>query len=105
MSVLQRGFESRLLPLIELTRFDDNPKNWPDFIQSFKEQVYCKISLSDTFRMNFLLILFDGKVKILVTAVDKNGIFHTSALKSLEWDFGNTYAVAYLKLRKILDFP
>ena len=33
MSVLQRGFESRLLPLIELTRFDDNPKNWSDFIQ------------------------------------------------------------------------
>ena len=55
--------------------------------------------------MNLLLLLFDGKVKILVTAVDKNGIFHTSALKSLEWDFGNTYAVAYLKLRKILDFP
>ena len=105
MSVLQRGFESRLLPSIELTRFDDNPKNWPDFIQSFKEQVYCKISLSDTFRMNLLLILFHGKVKLLVTAVGKNEIFDISALKSLKWEFGNTYAVAYLKLRKILDFP
>ena len=54
--------------------------------------------------MNLLLLLFDGKVKVLVTAVDKNGIFHTSALKSLKWVSGNTYAVAYLKLKKIFDF-
>ena len=55
--------------------------------------------------MNLLLILFDGKVKLLVTAVGKNEIFHISVLKSFKWKFGNTYAVAYLKLRKTLDFP
>ena len=55
--------------------------------------------------MNLLLILFHGKVKLLVTAVGKNEIFDISALKSLKWEFGNTYTVAYLKLRKILDFP
>ena len=49
MSVLQRDFESRLLPSNELTRFSDNPKNCPDFIQCFKEQVYCKNSFSGKF--------------------------------------------------------
>ena len=91
--------------LIELTRFDGNPKNWPDFIQCFKEQVYCKLSFTDAFRMNLLLSLLDNEAKNLVTAIGKNGIFYASALKSLKKEFGNPYAVAHLKLKEILDLP
>ena len=98
-SVLQRELESRLLPSIELTRFDGNPKHGPGFIQCFKEQVHCENSLSDTFCMNLLVSLLDREAKRLVTAIGKNRIFYTSASKSLIRELGNPFAVCTPKIK------
>ena len=104
-SVLQRDFETRLLPPVELTRFKDNPSNWPNFIQCFKEQVHDKKSFTDNFRMSMLLSLLDGEAKQIVLSIGSNGIFYASCLKALKQEFGNPYVVAHLKLREILDRP
>ena len=74
-SVLQRDFETRLLLPADLTLSKDNPIDWPDFIQCFKEQVHNKKSFTDSFRMNLIVSLLDGEAKQIVSAIGSNGIF------------------------------
>ena len=48
---LQQELETSYLPPIDLIPFDDNPLNWPEFIQNFKESIHLKNSFSDSIRM------------------------------------------------------
>ena len=73
--LLQREFETRDLPAINLRRFDGDSKQWPNFIQNFKHRVQNKISFSDSVRMDCLLSALDGEAKIAVSAIGQDGLF------------------------------
>ena len=103
--LLQREFETRDLPAINLMRFDGGSKQWPNFIQNFKHRVHNKISFSDSVRMDRLLSVLDGKAKRAVSAIGQDGIFYGSALKLLKREFGNPLMVSYLKLKEVLELP
>ena len=103
--LLQREFETRDLPAINLMRFDGYSKQWSNFIQNFKHRVHNKISFSDSVRMDRLLSVLDGEAKRVVSAVGQDGIFYASALKFLKREFGNPLMVSYLKLKEVLELP
>ena len=103
--LLQREFETRDLPAINLMRFDGDSKQWPNFIQIFKHRVHNKISFSDSVRIYRLLSVLDGEAKRVVSAVGQDGIFYASALKFLKREFGNPLMVSYLKLKEVLELP
>ena len=92
MLLLQREFETRDLPAINLMRFDGNSKQWPDFIQNFKHRVQNKISFrtylgfSDSVRMDRLLSVLDGEAKRAESAIGQDGLFYASALKLIKWN-------------------
>ena len=77
--LLQREFETRDLPAINLMRFDGDSKQWPNFDQNFKHRVHNKISFSDSVRMDRLLSVLDGEAKRAVSAVGQNRLFYASA--------------------------
>ena len=103
MVLLERDLESFNLPLMKLLRFNGNPSHWPEFIQCFKERVYIKKAFSDSVRMERLLSVLDGEAKRVVSAIGRNGLFYATALKALKREFGNPYAVSFLKLKIFLD--
>ena len=103
MALLERDLESFNLPLMKLLRFNGNPSHWPEFIQCFKERVYMKKAFSDSVRMERLLSVLDGEAKRVVSAIGRNGLFYATALKALKREFGNPYAVSFLKLKAVLD--
>ena len=103
MALLERDLESFNLPLMKLLRFNGNPSHWPEFIQCFKERVYMKKAFSDSVRMERLLSVLDGEAKRVVSAIGRNGLFYATALKALKREFGNPYAVSFLKLKTVLD--
>ena len=82
--LLQREFETRDLPAINLMRFDGDSKQWPNFIQNFKHRVHNKISFSDSVRMDRLLSVLDGEAKRAISAVWQDGLFYAGALKLLK---------------------
>ena len=103
MALLEQDLESRNLPPMELLRFNGNPSYWPEFIQCFKERVHMKRTFSDSLRMERLLSVLDGDAKRVVSAIGRNGLFYATALKALKREFGNPYAVSYLKLKAVLE--
>ena len=103
--LLQREFETRDLPAINLMRFDGDSKQWPNFIQNFKHRVHNKISFSDSVRMDRLLSVLDGEAKRAVSAIGQDRLFYASALKLLKREFGNPLMVSYLKLKEVLELP
>ena len=44
---LQQEYEMRHLPAIELIRFDGSPEKWPEFIDSFYQNIHSKITFSN----------------------------------------------------------
>ena len=68
--LLQRKFETRDLPAINLKRFDGDSKQWSNFDQNFKQRVHNKISFSDSVRMDCLLS---------VSEIGQNGLFYASS--------------------------
>ena len=103
--LLQREFETRDLPAINLMRFDGYSKQWSNFIQNFKHRVHNKISFSDSVRMDRLLSVLDGEAKRAVSVIGQDGLFYASALKLLKRQFGNPLMVSYLKLMEVLELP
>ena len=77
--LLQREFETRDLPAINLMRFDGDSKQWPNFDQNFKHRVHNKIGFSDSVRMDRLLSELDGEAKRAVSEIGQNGLFYASA--------------------------
>ena len=61
--LLQLKYKSKCLPVMELFRFDGDPRKWPDFIQNFKDRVLDKRSFTDDIRMERLLSVLDGEAK------------------------------------------
>ena len=53
--LLQREFQTRDLPAINLMRFDGDSKQWANFIQNFKHRVHNKIGFNNSVRMDRLL--------------------------------------------------
>ena len=53
--------------------------------------------------MERLLGVLDGDTKRVVLAIVRNGLFYATALKALKREFGNLYAVSFLKLKAVLD--
>ena len=53
--------------------------------------------------MERLLGVLDGDTKRVVLAIGRNGLFYATALKALKREFGNLYAVSFLKLKAVLD--
>ena len=88
---------------MKLLRFNGNPSHWPGFIHCFKERVHMKRTFSDSLRMERLLNVLDGDVKQVVSGIGRNGLFYATALKALKREFGNPYAVSFLKLKAVLD--
>ena len=82
--LLEREFETRNLPAINLMDFDGDSKQWPNFIQNIKHRVHDKISLSDSVCMDRLLSVLGGEAKRAVSAVWQDGLFYASALKLLK---------------------
>ena len=103
MALLERNLDSLNLPPMELLRFNGNPGHWSGFIQCFKERVHMKRTFSDSLRMESLLSVLDGDAKRVVPAIGRNGLFYATALKALKREFGNPYAVSFLKLKAVLD--
>ena len=53
--------------------------------------------------MERLLSVLDGDTKRVVSAISRNGLVYATASKALKREFGNPYAVCFLKLRAVLD--
>ena len=104
-SALRYEFESKTLPIIELTKFNGDSARWPEFIENFSRRVHYKLSFTDNDRMERLLSVLTGEAKKGVESIGTSGIFYATALKSLKRDFGNTTVVTYSKLKNLLDKP
>ena len=103
--LLQLKYKSKCLPVMELFRFDGDPRKWPDFIQNFKDRVLDKRSFTDDIRMERLLSVLDGEAKQTVISIGRNGLFCATAIKTLKINFGNPMVVSFLKLKSVLDVP
>ena len=94
----------RHLPAIELIRFDGSPARWPEFIDSFPQNIHSKVTFTDNIRMR-LISLLDGDAKKAVQSIGSNGLFYASALKSLKSNFGNPLLVATFRMKTLFDKP
>ena len=103
MALLERDLESRNLSPMELLSFNGNPSHWPEFILCFKGRVHMERTFSDNLRMECLSSVLDSDAKRVVSAIGRNGLFYATALKALKREFGNLYAVSFLKLKAVLD--
>ena len=97
--VLQREFESRNLPPIELKRFDGNLELWPEFI----ERVHRMASSDNNLKMDRLLSVLDGDTKCSIQLIRSNGIFYATALKPLKCDYGNPIIVSHVRVKSLLN--
>ena len=52
-----------------------------------------------------LISVLDGEVKRVIAAIDSNGIFYATALKTLRKNFGDPLLVAHLKIKAVFDRP
>ena len=50
-----------------------------------------------------MFVKCNGDAKWVVSAIGRNGLFYATALKALKREFGNPYAVSFLKLKAVLD--
>ena len=71
---LQQEYERRHLPAIELIRFDGSPAKWPEFIDSFRQNIHSKVTFTDNIRMMRLISLLDGDAKKAVWSIGSNGL-------------------------------
>ena len=55
--------------------------------------------------MERLLSVLDGEAKQTVISIDRNNLFFTTGMKTLESNFGNPMVVSFLKLKSVLDLP
>ena len=94
----------RHLPAIELIRFDGSPARWPEFIDSFHQNIHSKVTFTDNIRMR-LISLLDGDAKKAVQSIGSNKLFYASALKSLKSNFGNPLLVATFRMKTLFDKP
>ena len=94
----------RHLPAIELIRFDGSPARWPEFIDSFPQNIHSKVTFTDNIRMR-LISLLDGDAKKAVQSIGSNKLFYASALKSLKSNFGNPLLVATFRMKTLFDKP
>ena len=104
-AALRYEFESKTLPIIELTKFNGDSAKWPEFIENFSRRVHFKLSFTDNDRMERLLSVLTGEAKKGVECIGTSGIFYATALKSLKRDFGNVTVVTHAKLKVLLDKP
>ena len=104
-AALRYEFESKTLPVVELTKFNGDSSKWPEFIENFSRRIHFKLSFTDNDRMERLLSVLTGEAKKGVESIGTSGIFYATALKSLKRDFGNTTVVTYTKLKNLLDKP
>ena len=102
--LLQLQYESKCLPLMELFRFDGDPRKWSDFIQNLKNRVHEK-RFTDDIRMARLLSVLDGGAIRTVILIGRNGLFYVTAMKTLKSNLGNPVVVSFLKLKSVLDLP
>jgi len=105
LHVIRHEFESRSLPTIELTKFNGDSCQWPEFITNFKNRVHLKSTFSDDIRMERLLSCLQGEAANAVESIGSSGMFYATALKTLKRDFGNPAVVAHLKLKSLLEKP
>ena len=64
-----------------------------------------KYSFTDSIRMEHLVSVIDGEPKKCIDTFGINGMFYTSALKSLKEQFCNPYLVSYYKSKILFDLP
>ena len=102
-AALRYEFESKTLPVVELTKFNGDSSKWPEFIENFSRRIHFKLSFTDNDRMERLLSVLTGEAKKGVECIGTSGIFYATALKSLKRDFGNTTVVTHAKLKNLLD--
>ena len=50
-------------------------------------------------------MLLDGEAKRTVLSIGRNGLFHATAIKTLNSNFGNPMVVSFSKLKSVLDLP
>ena len=101
---MNRKFESRNLPPIELKRFDGNLKVWPEFIENFYSRVYRMTSFDNNLKMNRLLILLDKEAKRSLKSIGSSGSFYTTAPKVLKRNYGNPIIVSHLRVKSLFKF-
>ena len=104
-SALRYEFESKTLPVVELTKFNDESSKWPEFIENFSRRIHFKLSFTDNDKMERLLSVLTGEAKKGVECIGTSGLFYATALKSLKRDFGNKTVVTHAKLKNLLDKP
>ena len=97
--VSKEEIESRILPPIDLTKFDGNPSKWPEFIDNFETRVHNKATFIDLVRMERLISVLEGDAKKAISSIGTQSIFYATALKTLKRDFGNPVVVAHLKIK------
>ena len=86
-------------------RFDDDSRQWSNFIQNFKHCVHNKTSFSDSVCMNRLLSVLDGEANRDASEIGQDGLFYASALKLLKREFGSQLMVSYMQLKEVLEPP
>ena len=72
---------------------------------SFRNNIHSKVTFNDHIRMAWLLKVLDGDTKRSVQSIGTNGIFNTTALKTLKRDSAGKFLILYLKLKNLLDQP
>ena len=103
--VLQREFESRNLPPIELKRFDGNPELWPEFIDNFYSRVHRMASFDNNLKMDCLLSVLEGDAKRSIQSIGSSGIFYATAQKVLKRDYWNPVIVSHLRVKSLFKLP
>ena len=102
---MKQELESRHLTSIDLLRFSGNPAEWAEFIEKIFSRVHQKSSFDDNLSMLRLTGVLDGEAKRVMAAIDSNGIFYATALKTLKKNFGDPLLVAHLKIKVVFDRP
>ena len=100
---LQQEYEIRHLPAIESIRFDGSPSKWPEFIDSFHQNIHSKVTFTGNIRMMRLISLLDGDTKKAVQSIGSNRLFYASALKSLKINFGNPLFITIFRMKTLFD--
>ena len=95
----------RHLPPIVSMRLDGSPAQWPEFIDSFHQNIHSKVIFTDNIRMVKLISLLDGDAKKAVQSIGSNGLFYASALKALKSSFGNPLLDAKFRMKILFDKP
>ena len=92
------------LPEGNLSSFDGNLLQWPEWFGQFKSAIDAKV-ISDDAKLTYLKTLVSGKAKHAIAEIAYSGIFHKDSLKTRDRKFGQPQTIVAAHLEKLSKFP